>query len=66
VPNDDLVTPQTKPWAINMLVSTPAGYAYTFAENDRMFRNSLEPTDSSAGPRSFDRLEEVVTALVGR
>jgi 2-polyprenyl-3-methyl-5-hydroxy-6-metoxy-1,4-benzoquinol methylase len=41
VPNEDRVTPPaTAAWAINMLVSTPAGDAYTFAEYDRMFRNA--------------------------
>jgi 2-polyprenyl-3-methyl-5-hydroxy-6-metoxy-1,4-benzoquinol methylase len=46
VPNDDRVTPPaTAAWAINMLVSTPAGDAYTFAEYDRMFRNSGFPSN---------------------
>jgi 2-polyprenyl-3-methyl-5-hydroxy-6-metoxy-1,4-benzoquinol methylase len=41
VPNEDRVTPPaTAAWAINMLVSTPAGDAYTFAEHDRMFRSA--------------------------
>lgn len=41
VPNEDRVTPPaTAAWAINMLVTTPAGDAYTFAEYDRMFRNA--------------------------
>jgi 2-polyprenyl-3-methyl-5-hydroxy-6-metoxy-1,4-benzoquinol methylase len=41
VPNDDRVTPPaTAAWAINMLVSTPAGDAYPFSEYDRMFRNA--------------------------
>ena len=41
VPNDDRVTPpMTAGWAINMLVTTPAGDAYPFSEYDRMFKNA--------------------------
>jgi 2-polyprenyl-3-methyl-5-hydroxy-6-metoxy-1,4-benzoquinol methylase len=39
VPNQDRVTPKaTAVWAINMLVTTPSGDAYTFDEYQRMFR----------------------------
>jgi 2-polyprenyl-3-methyl-5-hydroxy-6-metoxy-1,4-benzoquinol methylase len=41
IPNEDRVTPPgTAAWAINMLVTTPAGDAYPFSEYDRMFRNA--------------------------
>jgi len=41
VPNDDRVTPPAEAaFALVMLGTTPAGDAYTFAEYDRMFRNS--------------------------
>jgi ubiquinone/menaquinone biosynthesis C-methylase UbiE/predicted transcriptional regulator len=41
VPNDDRVTPPAAAaWAINMLLTTPAGDAYTFAEYGEMFRKA--------------------------
>ncbi|MDT7603492.1 MAG: hypothetical protein QOF61_1489 [Acidobacteriota bacterium] len=41
VPNEDRVTPpQTAAFAINMLGSTEAGDAYTFAELERMFKDA--------------------------
>lgn len=41
IPNDDRVSPpEPASFAIIMLVTTPAGDAYTFAEYDRMFRNA--------------------------
>jgi cyclopropane fatty-acyl-phospholipid synthase-like methyltransferase len=41
VPNEDRVTPAAAAtWAINMLITTPAGDAYTFAEYVDMFRKA--------------------------
>ncbi len=41
VPNDDRVTPpDTATFSMVMLISTPAGDAYTFAELEKMFNNA--------------------------
>ncbi len=41
VPNEDRLSPEFAAlFALNMLVHTPAGDAYTFAELERMFRNA--------------------------
>jgi len=41
VPNEDRLSPEfAAMFALNMLVHTPAGDAYTFTELERMFRNS--------------------------
>ena len=41
VPNEDRVTPAAAAaWAINMLITTPAGDAYTFAEYVDLFRKA--------------------------
>jgi ubiquinone/menaquinone biosynthesis C-methylase UbiE len=41
VPNDDRVSPpQTAPFSLVMLATTPSGDAYTFAELERMFRSA--------------------------
>ena len=41
VPNDDRVTPpDTATFSMMMLISTPAGDAYTFAELEKMFANA--------------------------
>ena len=40
VPNDDRVSPASADFALIMLVSTPAGDAYTFKEWDAMFQNA--------------------------
>ena len=40
VPNDDRVSPASADFALIMLVTTPAGDAYTFKEWDSMFQNA--------------------------
>ena len=40
VPNDDRISPASADFALIMLVTTPAGDAYTFKEWDAMFRNA--------------------------
>ena len=40
VPNDDRVSPASADFALIMLVTTPAGDAYTFKEWDAMFQNA--------------------------
>ena len=40
VPNDDRISPASADFALIMLVTTPAGDAYTFKEWDAMFQNA--------------------------
>lgn len=40
VPNDDRVSPASADFALIMLITTPAGDAYTFKEWDAMFQNA--------------------------
>ena len=43
VPNDDRVSPASADFSLIMLVTTPSGDAYTFAELDTMFRSAGFP-----------------------
>lgn len=53
VPNDDRVSPASADFALIMLISTPAGDAYTFKEWDAMFRNAgFGRSDMHAVPNS--------------
>ncbi len=43
VPNDDRISPASADFSLIMLVTTPKGDAYTFAELDKMFQNAGFP-----------------------
>ena len=58
VPNEDRVTPpEAATFSLTMLVTTPAGDAYTFAELDRMMRNAgFAKNELHELPPSFHRV----------
>ncbi len=62
VPNDDRVSPASADFALIMLISTPAGDAYTFKEWDAMFRNAgFGRSDMHAVPNSKEHV--IITHL---
>lgn len=62
VPNDDRISPASADFALIMLVSTPAGDAYTFKEWDAMFQNAgFGRSELHAVPNSKEHI--VVTHL---
>jgi len=62
VPNDDRVSPASADFALIMLVTTPAGDAYTFKEWDAMFQNAgFGRSEILAVPNSKEHI--VVTHL---
>lgn len=62
VPNDDRVSPASADFALIMLVTTPAGDAYTFKEWDTMFQNAgFGRSELHAVPNSKEHI--VVTHL---
>ncbi len=57
VPNDDRISPASADFALIMLVTTPAGDAYTFAEWDAMFQKAgFGHSEIHAVPRSKEHV----------